>query len=74
MSQGFRLTPEVYKSLEDQLPKPIVNSQTSEQMIGYMLGIQYVLSVLREGFTIEDTEGRGPSLQAAPRSLRRDQR
>lgn len=72
MTDLFRLTPEVYKSLEDQLPKPIVNNQTSEHQLGYLLGIQYVLTVLREGFTIESDTPRGAPLQAGPRSLRRD--
>ena len=71
MSELYRLTPEVYEKLEAGLPKPIVTGQTTEHQVGYMLGIQYVLSVLREGFTIGDSEARQPSPQATPRSLRR---
>lgn len=42
MTDLFRLTPEVYKALEDQMPKPMVSGNTTEHMIGYLLGIQYV--------------------------------
>lgn len=67
MSNMYRLTPEIYKKLEDQLPKPIVNAQTTEHMVGYMLGIQYVLAVLREGFTIDSGEARDPSFRTRAR-------
>lgn len=72
MGNTHRLTPEVYEALEAQLPKPIVSMQTTEHQVGYLLGIQYVLSVLREGFTIGSDTPRGAPLQAGPRSLRRD--
>jgi hypothetical protein len=68
----FRLTPEVYEKLEDMLPKPIVNAQTNEHQVGYLLGIQHVLSVLRKGFTIGSDTPRGASFQTGARPLRRD--
>ncbi len=71
MAPQFRLTQEVYEKLEAQLPKLVVGPQTPEHQIGYLLGIQYVLSVLREGFTIGDNSPRGASSTATPRSLRR---
>lgn len=67
----FRLTPEVYETLEDKLPKPIINAQTTEHQVGYLLGIQHVLQVLRKGFTIGSDTTSGPSLQARSRSLPR---
>lgn len=70
----FRLTTEVYDKLEDMMPQPVVSGQTTEHQAAYLLGIQYVLGVLRKGFTIGSDEGRQPSFQAPPRSLRRDQR
>lgn len=71
MTDMFRLTPEVYEKLEQQLPKPMVTANTTEHMIGYLLGIQFVLSVLREGFTIGSDEARQPSFQAGSRPFRR---
>jgi hypothetical protein len=53
MNDVYRLAPEVYEQLERQLPQPVVNQTTSEHMIGYMLGIQFVLGKLRQGFTVE---------------------
>ena len=65
----FRLTPEVYEKLEEMLPKPMVNKQTSEQEVGYLLGIQYVLSILRKDFTIERDSSRGASFPISKRPL-----
>ncbi|AWH15414.1 hypothetical protein [Aeromonas phage 25AhydR2PP] len=44
-----RLTPEAYRQLEMKLPKPLAgpNDQTA-----FNLGIQHVLSVIREGFVV----------------------
>lgn len=71
MSGMYRLTPEVYEKLEGQLPKPIVTGQTTEHQVGYLLGIQYVLSVLREGFTIDTSQAGQPPFRAGERPLRR---
>lgn len=68
MSNLYRLTPEVYDKLEASLPKPIVNAQTTDHQVGYLLGIQYVLSVLREGFTVATgNETRSSSFQTRAR-------
>ncbi|NUX98775.1 hypothetical protein [Paraburkholderia youngii] len=48
----YRLDAEVLKRLEEQLPKPLVNSTTTELMAGYALGVQAVLQKLREGYTV----------------------
>jgi hypothetical protein len=53
MNDLYRLNPSVYEKLEQQLPKPVVTKDTSEHQTGYLLGIQYVLLVLRQGFTID---------------------
>lgn len=47
-----RLTQEVYKHLEGQMPAPFVNQQTTDVQAGFALGIQYVLKQLREGFVV----------------------
>jgi hypothetical protein len=47
-----RLNTEVYKSLEKQLPPCVVTERTTEHYAGYLLGIQHVLKLLREGYTV----------------------
>lgn len=47
-----RLNSEVYAALEKQLPQPYIDSTTSPQQVGYLLGIQAVLKKLREGFVV----------------------
>lgn len=42
-----RLSPESYKALEQTLPKPVSGGNNSAE---YLLGIQYVLTVLRNGY------------------------
>lgn len=55
MEQVFRLTPAAYQALEKQLLADVlVNDKTSEIQAGYMLGIQKVLKVVRDGFTIAE--------------------
>jgi len=41
-----------YKKLEAQLPAPIPSGQTTDIQAGFLLGVQHVLKMLREGFTI----------------------
>lgn len=43
-----RLSPSVYAALEKQVPKPSSTSNPIEA--GYLLGIQFVLRLLREGY------------------------
>jgi hypothetical protein len=47
-----RLTPAVYKSLENAMVPPVVNNSTTAHMAGYQLGVQAVLKALREGFIV----------------------
>jgi hypothetical protein len=49
----FRLDRTQYEALEQRLlyGKCIVDDKTTELRAGYMLGIQYVLKELRDGFT-----------------------
>jgi len=50
---NFRLSSEAYKQLEKQLLSDvIVSDKTTDLQAGYMLGIQKVLKVLRDGFTV----------------------
>jgi len=68
MNDLYRLTQSVYESLEKQLPKPVVSKDTTEHQIGYLLGIQHVLGLLRQGFTINDgNEARGVPLRPRQR-------
>ncbi|HDR9131359.1 MULTISPECIES: hypothetical protein [Burkholderia cepacia complex] len=48
-----RLDAVMLRRLEEQLPKPIVNSTTTELMAGYALGVQTVLQKLREGYAVD---------------------
>lgn len=48
----IRLTPETLRELERQVPPPIVTAQTTELQAGYQLGVQTVLKLLREGYSI----------------------
>lgn len=48
----YRLTPDVYAKLEKQCASPAVTSTTSELEAGYKLGVQQVLKLLREGFSL----------------------
>jgi hypothetical protein len=46
-----RLSHNQYEALEKQLPGPTAQPTASEHHVGYLLGIQYVLLKLRQGFT-----------------------
>lgn len=48
----YRFNPESIRQLEKQLPMVTVNGTTTEVQAGYLLGIQHVLSILRQGFTV----------------------
>lgn len=50
--QMVRLTQAVYKTLEDKMGKVYVGDNTTDLQAGYMLGVQAVLKVLREGYVI----------------------
>lgn len=47
-----RLSQEAYTSLERQLPQATVNQETTQHQLGYLLGIQYALKVIRDGFAV----------------------
>lgn len=47
-----RLDGNVYAQLVKQLPPPQVTEATTAHHAGYLLGIQLVLSKLREGYVI----------------------
>ncbi|KAG0163970.1 hypothetical protein DFQ30_010697 [Apophysomyces sp. BC1015] len=65
----IRLDPEQYRTLERQVPPPVVTAQTTELQAGYQLGVQTVLKLLREGYiqsittagyrTLNAVKGRG---------------
>jgi len=52
VTQVVRLTPEMMEALERQLPPPIVQASTTDLQAGYSLGIQFVLTKLRDGFAV----------------------
>lgn len=65
MAELYRLTPAVYEALEKQLPRPILSSNSTELEAGQIIGIQRVLELLRNGFTINDSnQARGIPLGA----------
>jgi hypothetical protein len=47
-----RLDAQSIRALEKALPKPVINSNSSPQETGYLLGIQLVLNKLREGWLV----------------------
>ena len=47
-----RLTSEMLADLEKRLPPPIVDERTTDLQAGYRLGVQHVIKLLREGYTI----------------------
>lgn len=51
ITQVVRLEPSQLQQLERQLATPVVSDKTTELEAGYKLGIQQVLSKLRDGFT-----------------------
>lgn len=48
-----RLTPSMLADLEKRLPPPVVDERTTDLQAGYRLGIQHVIKLLREGYTIQ---------------------
>lgn len=45
-----RLTPQAYRELERQMPKPTAGT---EQQTAFNLGVQHVLQALRNGFVVD---------------------
>lgn len=54
ITEATRLRPDVYDSLARRMPKPVVTEQTTELQAGFQLGVQYVLTALREGFVTQE--------------------
>jgi hypothetical protein len=52
IKEVMRLSHDQYAALERQLPGPVAQPTASEHHVGYLLGIQYVLLKLRQGFTV----------------------
>lgn len=46
------LTWPVYQQLEKQVAKPVVTTQSTPEQVAFALGVQSVLEVLRNGFTV----------------------
>lgn len=47
-----RLDAQSMRALEKSLPQPVLNSSSTPQETGYLLGIQVVLNKLREGWLV----------------------
>lgn len=47
-----RLSTEAYQQLEKTMPPLVVSLETTPHYAGYMLGVQFVLKKLREGFVV----------------------
>lgn len=50
----YRLSPQVYRELEKQVSRPVVSERTTPEQIAFQLGVQSVLEVLRNGFTVDE--------------------
>jgi hypothetical protein len=48
-----RLDETIYKELESKCPIPFVQGNTTELQAGFQLGVQHVLKMLREGYTVK---------------------
>jgi hypothetical protein len=47
-----RLSAESYDKLQKVCPAIAVTNETTERQMGYQLGVQFVLKLLREGYVI----------------------
>lgn len=43
-----RISEELMAEIVKKLPSPVVNNQTTDLHAGFLLGVQYVLNVLKE--------------------------
>lgn len=48
----LRLDPLAYQTLRLKMPRPVVGAATTPTEAAYLLGIAYVLDVLRDGFVV----------------------
>lgn len=51
--QVVRLTPEVYRELENKMYRPIVTAETTAHQAGFQLGVAAVLKELRNGYVVQ---------------------
>lgn len=51
--QVVRLSPEVYRALEDKMYRPIVTTETTAHQAGFQLGVAAVLKELRNGYVVQ---------------------
>jgi hypothetical protein len=49
----YRFTPETLRHLKSKLPRPGVDATTTDLKAGFLLGIQHVLGMLEEGWTVK---------------------
>lgn len=52
VSTHHRLSLEMYKVIEGKVQNPFVGDKTTEIQAGFQLGIQHMLKILRDDFTI----------------------
>lgn len=52
----IRLHPDELEALARKLPRPVVTADTTAHQAGYQLGVQHVLELLRNGWTIGEPE------------------
>ena len=51
-----RLHEDELARLRERLPRPVVTADTTAHQAGYQLGIQHVLELLRDGWTISKSK------------------
>jgi hypothetical protein len=53
VTELYRLQPNTLIQLKAKLPPPLVDNSTTEHKAGFLLGIQYVMSILEKDFTLK---------------------
>jgi hypothetical protein len=54
ITEVVRLTPLIYRVLEERVSVTAVTSGTTELQAAWMLGVQHVLKMLREGYVLKE--------------------
>jgi len=54
ITEVVRLTPQIYRVLEERVSVTAVTSGTTELQAAWMLGVQHVLKMLREGYVLKE--------------------
>lgn len=52
----IRLSKDELQALQRKLPRPAVTDQTTDLQAGYLLGIQHVIEVLRDGWVVGEPD------------------